>query len=325
MGYSLLGAHVNTTVGGLPEAIQEWEPPVVVILDHSEVWHHVKAASPKTTFVGRVFQEFEPDFNNPTLDPLVAAQDHCDKILPWAERMGETYSYWQGVNEPIIDSSQAMARYADFEAERVRIMDSHGCSVVVGSFSVGNPELVYWQDFLPALETALQYSGALALHEYAWPSLDHQWAWHLLRHRKVYDGDPEHNWEGLPENLKALPLLITECGLDGLIERGHPPRGWRVLHEGDAQRYLQQLAWYDAELLKDPYVAGAAIYCCSTTDWQWKSYDIWPDLAGALAQQATPVYRLQEPCPSPPPDEDALWAEVLERVDRIVVLARERL
>lgn len=325
MAYSLLGAHVNTTVGGLSETIQEWKPPLMVILDHSDVWHGVKAASPNTIFVGRLYQEFEPDFNSPALDPIAAAGDHCDKILPWADRMGETYNFWQGVNEPIIHSPEAMQRYADFEVERVRIMDSHGYRVVVGSFSVGNPELSYWPDFLPALEAALEYSGALALHEYAWPTLDHEWPWFLLRHRKVYDGEPEHNWEGLPAHLKALPLLITECGLDGLIEQGHPPRGWQVLYEDDPDQYLQQLAWYDTELLNDPYVVGAAIYVCSVADWRWKSYDIWPEVAGILAQEATPIYRLKGPWPPQPPGEDVLWAKVLAHLDRIIHLLEEKL
>ena len=300
MGYCLLGAHVNTMVGGLPETIKEWKPPLVVVLDHSDAWHSVKAESPSTVFVGRFFQsqEHEPDFNDPALDPILAAHDHCETVLPWAERMGETYTFWQGVNEPIIHSPEAMRRCADFDAERARIMDDRGFQVVVGSFSVGNPDLSYWKDFLPALEAAGQYDGALALHEYAWPTLDRDWPWHLLRHRKVYDGEPECNWEGLPEHLKTLPLLITECGLDGLVEQADTPRGWQVLYSAD--QYLQQLAWYDAELQKDPYVVGAAIYCCNTADWKWKSYDIWPELTKKLARQATPIYRLGQAPPSEP-------------------------
>ncbi|MEJ2735953.1 MAG: hypothetical protein P8189_20705 [Anaerolineae bacterium] len=236
MGVSLLGAHVNMTVGGLSETIADWKPPLVVNLDHSDVWHSVKAASPKTVFVGRIVRDDEPDFNNPALNPIVVARDHCNKVLPWAERMGETYRFWQGVNEPIVHSAEAMKRCAAFDAERARIMDDHGFRVVVGSFSVGNPHFPYWREFLPALEAARQYQGALALHEYAWPTLDHEWPWYLLRHRKVYDGEPAHDWAGLPAHLKSLPLLITECGLDGLIEQSHPPRGWQVLYSAD--RYL---------------------------------------------------------------------------------------
>ncbi len=302
MGYSLLGAHINSTVSGLPETIKEWKPPLVVILDHSDVWHAVKAASPQTLFVGRLFLASEPDFNDPYLNPIRAARDHCAKVLPWAERMGDTYDFWQGVNEPIIQSPEAMARYAAFDAERARYMAGYGFRVAIGSFSVGNPELAYWRQYIPALEAALQYGGALALHEYAWPTLDHEWEWYLLRHRKVYFGDPEHGWEGLPDHLKTLPLLITECGLDGLIEQGHPPRGWKVLYGDDPDKYLRQLAWYDAELVKDTYVMGAAIYCLAPPDSQWRSYDIWPEPAKTLAAQATPLYRWGEIEPPAPPE-----------------------
>lgn len=312
MGYCLLGAHVNMTVGGLPETIAEWKPPLVVLLDHSDVWHDVKAAAPKTTFVGRLMLGSEPDFNNPELNPIAAARDHCDKVLPWAERMGDTYSFWQGVNEPTIGSPEAMQRCAAFDTERARIMHGHGHRVVVGTFSVGNPHLPYWQDFLPALEAAREYEGALALHEYGWPTLDHEADWYLLRHRKVYDGEPDHGWAGFPEHLKTLPLLITESGLDGLIEQ-HPPRGWQVLYTAD--QYLAQLDWYDQELWRDPYVIGSAIYCCAPPDPQWATYDIWPEPTKTLAQEATPVYRLEgdeppeppeKPVPPEPPAEDWL-------------------
>ena len=309
MGYSLLGAHINSTVSNLPETIRDWKPPLVVILDHSDVWHQVKAASPQSIFVGRLVLPSEPDFNDPYLNPVRAARDHCAKVLPWAERMGDTYDFWQGVNEPIINSPEAMARYAAFDAERARFMAEHGFRVTVGTFSVGNPNLAYWQEYLPALEAALQYGGALALHEYAWPTLDHEWEWYLLRHRKVYFGEPDHGWSGLPDHLKTLPLLITECGLDGLITQGHPPRGWKVLYGDNPGEYLRQLAWYDDELIKDSYVVGAAIYCLATPDSQWKSYDIWPEPARTLAARATPIYRWGNIKPPETPEEPELPEE----------------
>jgi hypothetical protein len=301
MGYGLLGAHVNVTISGLPETIRDWRPPLVVILDHSDVWHAVKADSPDTRFVGRIVQEYEPNFNDPALAPVPAARSYCDTVLPWAERMGNTYSYWQGANEPVIQSREAMQRFADFEAERARVMLDHGFRVVVGSFSVGNPaRLALWRDFVPALEAAHEYNGALALHEYAWPTLDRDWAWYLLRHRKVYNGDPIRGWDGLPQHLQALPLLITECGLDGLLEGVSPPRGWQTLHGNDPDRYLEQLAWYNAALRKDRYVWGAAIYCCGVADVAWKSYDIWPGIAQRLAREAQPIYRKVVPVPDRP-------------------------
>ncbi|MGD8399033.1 MAG: hypothetical protein PVG11_09270, partial [Anaerolineae bacterium] len=89
----------------------------------------------------------------------------------------------------------------------------------------------------------------------------------------------------------------TECGLDGLIEQ-QPPRGWQSLYS--AAQYLEQLDWYDRQLQQDPYVAGAAIYCCGTGDAQWSTYDIWQEPAQTLAQEAAPIYRFDEEQPPEP-------------------------
>ena len=320
-----------------------WKPPLVVTLDHSDVWLRVKAESPGTLMVGRLVLSEEPDFNDPSLDPRKAAQRHCDAVLPAAERMGKAYDFWQGVNEPVVQSAEATRRLAGFESERARIMSSHGFRVVVGSFGVGNPpQLAWWKHFLPALEAAKQYGGALALHEYAWPRLDHDSHWYLLRHRKVYKGEPAHNWSGLPSHLAGMPLLITECGLDGLIAQPKP-QGWKTLYGGDPGPYLKELDWYDGELQKDSYVVGAALYCCCTADDpQWASYNIWPELAKALARDAHPIYRparfpdpeeqsptsplapvVQPPSPPGLPFEDRL-DQVVQRLDRILALLQAR-
>lgn len=354
--YALLGVHVNTALGGLDQVLETWKPPLVVILDHSDVWRRLRAESPSTVMVGRLALPHEPDFNASSPNAKQAALSHCDQVLPAAERMGTTYDFWQGVNEPVVQSSAATSRLAEFEAERARIMSSHGFRVVVGSFGVGNPpQLAWWQNFLPALEAAKQYQGALALHEYAWPTLDHESPWYLLRHRKVYGGEPAHRWGGFPLHLAATPLLITECGLDGLIAEPKP-QGWKPACSFDAGRYLQQLSWYDGELQKDSYVVGAALYCCcAADDPNWASYNIWPEVAQTLAREARPLYRparwppVTRPAPSeepalpnpilpPPPEEPAMpdpivsappppappagdrLDEVVQRLDRILAL-----
>lgn len=308
----------------MAEVLKEWKPPLLVVMDHSDVWHEVKAASPATIFVGRFNQEYEPDLGRADIRPLEAARTHCDRVLPWAERMGETYDFWQGLNEPELQSPEAVARYAEFDSERARIMDQHGFQVVVGSFSVGNPSrLSWWEQYLPALEAASELGGALALHEYAWPSLDRQSPWYSLRHRKVYEGEPRHEWAGLPQHLRDLPLLITECGLDGAIVQSLRPRGWQVLYGDDPGRYLEQLAWYDEELQKDMYVVGAAVYCCCTADDpNWGTYNIWPGIVEELARHAAPTYRLDR-LRTLGMSEDALLALVLERLDRIIDLLNE--
>jgi hypothetical protein len=84
------------------------------------------------------------------------------------------------------------------------------------------------------------------------------------------------------------------------LEGVSPPRGWQTLHGNDPDRYLEQLAWYNAALRKDRYVWGAAIYCCGVNDVAWKSYDIWPGIAQRLAREARPIYRKVVPVPDRP-------------------------
>lgn len=67
-----------------------------------------------------------------------------------------------------------------------------------------------------------------------------------------------------------LPLLITECGVDGLVANrpGPPGQGWQDFASYWAElgmgidapgNYVEQLAWYDSQLQLDDYVAGAAV------------------------------------------------------------------
>lgn len=294
MSFGLLGIHANVSHGGVAELISTWKPPLVVVLDHSDVWRQVKARSPNTLLVGRVSQQSQPDFSQQSLDPVVAARGLCETILPWADRMGKTYDYWLGLDEPVIPSMDAMRRLADFEAERIRVLAVHGFRAAVGNFSVGCPELAFWAGFLPALEAAAENNGALSLHEHGWPTLDANSAFLSLRHRKVYGGDPDRDWEGLPAAMHNLPLLITACGLDGGSAPGPPGRGWRDLCGVEA--YLRQLGWYDAELQKDPYVVGAAVYCyCDPSDRSCNAFNVWPDLVQALVARSYPIYRRLPP------------------------------
>jgi hypothetical protein len=70
-----------------------------------------------------------------------------------------------------------------------------------------------------------------------------------------------------------VPLVITETGVDGGISNRPGPAdavGWKEfipywqeqgwIDTSPFGFYMEQLAWYDAELQKDPYVIGAAIF-----------------------------------------------------------------
>ena len=61
-----------------------------------------------------------------------------------------------------------------------------------------------------------------------------------------------------------LPLVITECGLDGGV-MGEPGRGWRSYQSAEA--YMEQLKWYDSLLMEDSYVLGATIFSLEIPNW----------------------------------------------------------
>jgi hypothetical protein len=205
---------------------------------------------------------------------------------------------------------RAMEWYAAYEAERLRLLAEMGLRGVVGNFATGTPDLPMWTAFLPALEAAEQHNGFLGVHEYSSPwmwwytgnyserncSFDPNFpgegdtGWLNLRYRKVY------RQFLIPNGVSEVPLVITECGLDkaGNGCPGYTSGPWRE-HlefwkswdgardpidywrgpERDAERYYaEQLIWYDRELQKDSFVAGATIFTVGTIGDGWRPFDI---------------------------------------------------
>jgi hypothetical protein len=120
-----------------------------------------------------------------------------------------------------------------------------------------------------------------------WGADPAQEGWLTLRYRKVYRGYLE------PNNL-VLPLVITELGIDGFVTPRPGPPGmgwmdfggyWNELGMGtDAPgNYVEQLAWYDAQLQQDAYVVGAAIFAGPASP-GWETYEVLNDVLGFLKQ-----------------------------------------
>ena len=147
-----------------------------------------------------------------------------------------------------------------------------------------------------------QHNGFLGLHEYSAPEMwfgagDNQnhptgdegdEGWLTLRYRKVYRDYLK------PAGL-AVPLLVTETGVDGLVQGRPGPAGngwqdftayWRAqgyvttTAEGF---YVEQLAWYDSHLVNDDFVQGAAIFALAGPA-GWESYEIMGLAADILRQ-----------------------------------------
>jgi hypothetical protein len=281
--------------------------------------------------------------------PLEAAQQFVKAQLP-IYQANPHIMYWEGHNEPVWNTDEEMGWYAQFEVERIRLMADLGLRCVIGNFASGSPLLSMWPAFFPALEAAKNHDALLGLHEYScpwmwWMTGGHQLnpdehegdeGWTTLRYRKVYR---QHL---IPNGYGTVPLVITECGLDPLVNPKPPGAGaggtWRQLrgfwadHDDEmdpADYYFRQLVWYDKELQKDDYVVGATLFTWGNFGPPWQSFDV----AGTDVAKKLIAYTRENPAEpfdyvrlsaavtrgSPreqyertyvllPPDADAAWA-----------------
>jgi hypothetical protein len=219
--------------------------------------------------------------------------EKVDELLRWADTVRNLNPILEvPINEAHQDGDD-LKRFADYSAEAARKIAAAGYKPIVGNFSEGNPpHLEQWPSFAPALQAARELGGYLGLHEYFTPGcyLD---TWHSLRYRRV--------WELLPEALR-VPILITECGIDGGInaaDGNRPKSGWRAYADGG--RYCQLLRGYRDELAKDAYVHGAHVFGCAMYD-DWQSFDVGDevDLRPAFGESVDGPPRWVPPAPGQP-------------------------
>jgi hypothetical protein len=231
---------------------------------------------------------------------------------------------------------RAMEWYAHYEAERLRLLADMGLRGVVGNFATGTPDLPLWTAFLPAVDAAEEHNGFLGLHEYSSPWMwwltgkyqtsncdgktpiegEGDTGFLTLRYRKVY------RQYLIPNGLGDVPLVVTECGLDsvGAVCSNHTSGSWKThfdfwrgydgardpidywrtapAGERDPERYyVEQLMWYDRELQKDPFVAGATLFTVGTMSAQWEKFDIG---GTRVTQHVVDYIRVESAKPAPP-------------------------
>jgi len=251
----------------------------------------LKTLSPQTLFVGRVVLG---QIDLAKAQPQATARSLVDRLLPIATApvVRKTIDAWEGYNEPVAVDADQMKLLAELESERVQLLAREGIRSVVGNFGTGHPALELWPHFFPALEAAREHGGYLGLHEYSAPTMQFGTdaggeGWLTLRYRKVY------RQYLIPAGL-GVDLVITECGIDGMVRDRPGPKGkgWKDFvryWEGQGMgadgpgNYIEQLAWYDGELMKDDYVVGAAIFTMTTTR-DWRTYEILGQAASILRQ-----------------------------------------
>lgn len=266
----------------------------------------IKQTSPNTRVIGRLPDGDLSQVELAQLDPIPAAHAYVERLLPFADdpQRRPYFDGWETYNEPVAGNADEMARWADFEAERTRILGERGIRSVIGNFGTGQPPMELWESFLPAVQTAQQYDGWLGLHEYSAPTIYHlttrdsqgrypgvspeDSGWLTLRYRQVY------NQILIPRGL-AIPLVLTELGVDGYVSDRPGPadaRGWHHFQDFWAQNgyglwgpgaYIEQLVWYDEAMRQNDYVIGGCIYAMAGSQ-SWESYDILGPAAAVLQQ-----------------------------------------
>jgi hypothetical protein len=266
----------------------------------------IKQTSPATRLIGRLPDGDVAQVSLAELDPIPAAAAYVERLLPFADdpERRPYFDGWETYNEPVAGNADEMKRWADFEAERTRLLAGRGIRSVIGNFGTGQPPLELWEHFLPAVQAAKEHDGWLGLHEYSAPTIYYlttrenqgrypgvspaDTGWLTLRYRQVYN--TILNPRGL-----AIPLVFTELGVDGLVaDRPGPTdaKGWQDFQSYWAEAgfglwgpgaYVEQLVWFDEAMRQDSYVIGGCVYALAASH-GWESYDILGPAAAVLQQ-----------------------------------------
>ena len=253
----------------------------------------IKETSPSVKLIGRIDL---PQLQLHNLDARAAARDYVNRLWPLADHPDRRryFDGWEAYNEPVAGNLDEFKRLTEFEVERTRLLAQGGLRSVIGNFGTGQPPLEMWEHFLPAVAEAQANDGWLGLHEYSAPTIyylstrdgqgrypgigQHDTGWLTLRYRQVYD-------QVLKPAGRAIPLVMTELGVDGLVSNRPGPQGaggWQHFQQYWAQNgfgswgpgaYVEQLVWYDKAMQQDSYVMGGCIYALAASP-GWESYEI---------------------------------------------------
>lgn len=223
---------------------------------HTEYLRSIKEKFPHCKLIYRHYkspqdQILREDYAHKFSDELLRALDE--------KRIRDLVFGAEGYNETgLWNDGPAYRKWTQIFAQRMR---TEGLKSVGFNFSTGNPpELWLWKDYIEALYD-IDYLG---LHAYGYPSLSSDADWQLLRYRKLIHGDTQepHRWEGLPTDLKNIPILLTEIGIDSGNQNIFPNKGYKSIMSDE--EYAKQLQWAHEELNKDPNIKAAFIFLCGT-------------------------------------------------------------
>jgi hypothetical protein len=288
IGGSKIGLHV---VFGPREGLDDFlrrcaqaDRPVAVVkcVDDFEAAFKAKHFSDRTYTVGRVnsvgltkknfvdMQAWEPAEYSPPAEfhyttAQEAAQMYYDLVKPiWA--LNPAIDAWETFNE----FSWHWGWQADFYIRLMDLAEADGYRLGLWSPSGGNPPEEFYPDIARACQRAKAHGDhILCLHEYSWDGLLKEAPSSLVtRYRRLY--------KYLKEVDAVIPLVISEAGENG----GGGFTG--------TPTFIDDFAWYDAQLSRDSYVIGCAAWTLG--DWSGANFQAaLPALADYITGQPDPL------------------------------------
>ena len=281
--HSILGR--KTGLGSFMRRIRDAGQTLAVVkcVDDFGPAQEAKQVNPATLTVGRLNSLRDAEGQNidaQGFDPLKPDGTYVDarKVAEWYYSLARPK--WQAhpfidVWETFNEFSSAWDWQSDFYIAMMDLADADGFKLAHSACSTGNPpNAAAARQMLPCLKIAKQRGHYLSLHEYGGVGLNiltlkGTQPLHALRHRALYQTI-------LIPNQANPRLIISECGQDG---------GFEFV---GTDIFVEDFAWYDAELMKEDYVVAA----CAWTLGNWANanfQDALPALADYIIAHPTIV------------------------------------
>jgi hypothetical protein len=276
---AIIGPHIIGGVHRHLDLLNRWQPRAILVLDPNQnEMGLLREACPTSIIVGRVFEpdhEIDSRIRN---DPEAAARWAHDKVMA---RMTPHVNYWQFANE-VLQREDGLPLLNRFELARMALAEANGYKCAILAFSVGNPDLperdrmAMWRLVYPAIERAEANDHAVAIHQYGAPDLfspAQDWYAFRLEHQVL---------RRLP--YKKAKFVITEYGIDGLIDGRPQPTGWQAFTSADG--YIDQLLRAARYLERfSGQILGYTVFTLGHNA-PWGTYDIAGPAADGLAARS---------------------------------------
>ncbi|CAG0926343.1 hypothetical protein TFLX_00018 [Thermoflexales bacterium] len=261
---SKIGFHISAgNHRGLSEALKKCAAagnplPVIFSVDQN-IWLDIEQHSPTTVYIFRT----QRNVRGKTIgdgpgsmyagDPIKTARDWMAEMMPvWANNKAH---YYAPLNEQDPAQIEGFTWLNAFTLECLNIAEANGYQLALYAFSGGNPKDVLtpaagrpftrddaWRELIPSLQRAKANGHILLLHEYGFSfgELRYSQPWLALRYRHAYRHLAQHNADAR--------LVISEASANA---------GFGMM---DTAQWLNDVKWYDSEIMKDGVVIGCCLY-----------------------------------------------------------------